>query len=159
MQATRVEKYMYRYTVTVKFYIYIIVCKRVVQYYALQPYKIYNNMYECMLVYIHTRTICIHNCIQLNTVGVTFTHTHAHTYTHMLKTLCLGRSVHCVCFRSCVDSVQYNYYMTLGMQSLSYGARSRTDDTLYYYPIQMDGIIGRQLEKQNQNNTTVLCTE
>jgi len=41
--------------------------------------------------------------------------------------------------------------MTLVMQFLNYGARSRTDYTLYYYLIEMDGIIGRQLEKQNQN--------
>jgi len=57
--------------------------RRIVLYYALEPYKIYNNMYECVLVYIHIIcTICIHNCIQLNTVGVTFTHTQTHTHTH-----------------------------------------------------------------------------
>lgn len=44
------------------------------------------------------------------------------------------------------------------MQFLNYGVRSRTDDTLYYYPKEMFGIVARQLEKQNQNNKKIMYT-
>lgn len=95
---------VYIRTVTVKFYIYTSVynCMSYNIICTIQPFNMYTYVlvYIMYILYIYT-FICIHNCIQLNTVGVTFIHTHTHT----MQTLRLGRSVYSVSFRYGINSV------------------------------------------------------